>query len=497
MDVFIELDSIVNSCSINCFVLFYREFVWLTAPVAEQPERKKRQFKRSCMKKVHSALELEKKAFGHWLAEQGLTYNEFLLRHHKVAPLKKASVCPLGGFVSLKDMLLKKEAFNTDLECKGCRLLLEEIPITKEDVEKFSDQFRMPDDDEVIRKQSLQGTGGDETIGTARKKKRAKKNKTDNEKDVTQEEEYEKCISYVKQYEPEIELMEGAGNGLSYICRICLSREHPHGKPHYLAVSKKAAKFNSVKFFMDQHVNCATHLKNLARTRQNEEKQTKGSDTESQLTNCPGLMISSTNSEPTGGLGLYEAEFRLWASYGRVDSDTTRHSYWCDLASNKWHCRHSRCSGKPFRGGPCSQCLSMADSNGIRRQVVRFATKWYAAFLLSKRLFYSDKEAQQYEASISQTMFGQRVSTWTQITQLSNAELQQFVRKSWRMKPSEISDKIKDFLGFVITPCLNVHVTSIDCRMQSMFSQFAAAIDKNELSESCLLLFCDFINLIF
>ena len=106
--------------------------------------------------------------------------------------------------------------------------------------------------------------------------------------------------------------------------------------------------------------------------------------------------------------------------------------------------------------------------------------------LLHKRLFSTTKDAQEHEASIGQSMFGQRISEWASVAKMDNAQLQQYVRKSWKLKPADITDKIKEFVGFILTPALNVHVTSINCRMQSMFSQFAAAMDQNELSVSCL-----------
>ena len=134
-------------------------------------ERKKRPFKRKCWKKVPTSTERQRKALGAWLAHKGLTYQQFLLRHYKVSPLRKAAVCPLGGFITFKDLLIRNEIQNTDLECKGCKLLAQEIPISKEEIEGFLEQYSQPEDEQTIQKLSLEQAGS----GQSKKRRTGKK----------------------------------------------------------------------------------------------------------------------------------------------------------------------------------------------------------------------------------------------------------------------------------------------------------------------------------
>lgn len=150
--------------------------------------------------------------------------------------------------------------------------------------------------------------------------------------------------------------------------------------------------------------------------------------------------------------------------------------------------KHRNCTG--VRKGSaisCEHCESLGGPKSVQRQVLRFATKYYAANLLHNRLFFSDEQADAYQKSVSQSIYGQKSSLWMDIVKLTNPELQQFVRKSFRTTPDEQKNPaLVTFMDSKVDPCMKVHVSAIDCKMKRLFSQFCDAVGGNSLTVSWL-----------
>lgn len=428
--------------------------------------RRTGKFNRTCQKKVVTSKEQKHTAVSKWLAGKGLTYQVFVLKHRKVATMSRAWLCHNEGFVLFKKKLLDRTIF--DSHCKGCTLALDECQITLESVDNFEADFQDPGKSaEMAEKLEEDPKQIDEA-------KKTRKRKLKDEELLL---EYKRCIDYVaKTGGAEIEIEEASEppSVLYYKCKICKNKANPEGKMNYLG----PPKFNAVKFYLHQHLECPTHVRNRNRLQLLQAPPEEGSSDD----RCPGYWVSEQNPSPTGSLYHYQTEFQLWCTNAKIDGELTRHQYFCDFAKGEWYCRHRSCSGRMSQDRqPCVACQSLGECSSVQRQVFRFATKWYAGLLLNKRLFRPSQEVDDFVAKLQNTAFGSRCSMWSSLLKLDNSELQQWTRRSFA-KNGEATENLARFVDSVVSPSLRVHVSSIDCQMRSLFEQFSAAIDTNQLS---------------
>ena len=70
------------------------------------------------------------------------------------------------------------------------------------------------------------------------------------------------------------------------------------------------------------------------------------------------------------------------------------------------------------------------------------------------------------------------------MTALTNLELQKFVRSAWnhssRDRETEVCHVFKDAM---VMPALKVNVSSINCRMTTLFTSFASALSGHQMTE--------------
>ena len=423
----------------------------------DDPERvragevgKKRPYNRT-KKRLKSERETQLRILGNWLAEKGLDYLEFHAQHRASSVIKKAAVCKDGGFVSFKHRLLTEE----QPTCECCQGLLMHFGMTREDIKRVlaSDPGDKPVEEDVGKGKSDQA-------------------------DNLQEEgdEYAACVAYIKSYSDVVELVEGCK--LAYRCKICKSKTQPAGKLNKLGRSK----LNSVKFFLHQHLDCPTHKKNMLKHQKQQQPGREVGDEGDR--ECHGYVVGEPNSQ--GGLYVYQHEFHLWATH--TSSSMLKHEYTLALHEGSWTLKHRNCTGV-VKGSTvsCPYCLSLGSPKGVQRQVLRFATKYYAAKLLHHRLFFSDEQADAFEKSVSESVYGHRSSLWMEIVKLTNPQLQQFVRKSFKTIIDEQKNPaMLTFMDSKVDPCMKVHVSAIDCKMKRLFSQFCDAVDGNSLTVSWL-----------
>lgn len=290
------------------------------------------------------------------------------------------------------------------------------------------------------------------------------------------------CIQLVKSKEPMLELVED-GKLLSYRCKICRTASQKEGKLNKLG----KAKLKAVKHFLEQHLSGSTHKKNEMKWNLQQQKEADGADgsepapdQKEVVQTCPGYLVSP---ESHGTLGLFGEEFRLWATHNKLTS--SKHTYWIDVPSQKYLCRHHSCTGQTLPGTRCCRmCNGLGDpKGGVQRCVLRFAAKYNASVLLMKRLFFGKDEALAFEAQIQQTTWGNRSDQWGKMVKCQNHELQAFVRKSWSFIGSdEYTPNLFAFIDSVVTPSLNVNVHAVNDEMQTVFKQYTRALAGLELT---------------
>lgn len=295
--------------------------------------------------------------------------------------------------------------------------------------------------------------------------------------------EQQKCIEFIKSKGPVIELIEDGGK-LSYRCLACVSRGQPHGKVNLLG----KADIRSVEYYLNQHLQCATHVKKMFAWKQRNDLEgvTKEASTGTGI-KCPGYIISSQKNSSSGTLHLFEEEFKLWATHSMVTGKTD-HTYWCDISQDVWFARSDKCNGDLHAGQKegdcCHACQSLGEPQALLRYVLKFAFKYHAAILLKKRLFHSEKEVEEHLAMISKTAFASRCYQWEKVHSLSNIELQQYVRQGFAtISPEKRSQNLQNFMDSSVAPVLQVNACSVDNKAKALFSHFAVAVRGHQLSD--------------
>ena len=207
---------------------------------------------------------------------------------------------------------------------------------------------------------------------------------------------------------------------------------------------------------------------------------------------CMGYCVTSLESG--GTLCLLQEEFKIWATHNKLDSNVTKNNYTCNMTSGTWYVRHHNCKDVylPPTKKHCDDCKSLGEPRGVQRLVIRFIAKYHCAHLLSKRLFSPQEEAQDYVAQVASSAYGQKHAVqWKRLSELSNQELQSYVRSSFAsISPQEHTSALQMLIHALVQPCLKVNPTCISSRMVSLFSGFVEALSKQNLTVPCLLISC-------
>ena len=302
----------------------------------------------------------------------------------------------------------------TEMKCKACDCLLEECNFSCDDLESFVIEFASTGIAPVLQTE----TATLEQESVAQDQGRDQKSSVQNKEG----EEDEDPFSYARKFAPTIELLEPGsfGKAFPYRCHACKNKTWPEGKVGNLNVPKAS----SVKFFLDQHLESAGHVKAMKRLSENGEECD-----DSKLVPCPAVCIG----HPSAGV-LYESreEFATWASMSNL-SVYAKHSYWRETSGefgDTWYIRSSSCRThcKPKFAGRdmCDQCQALTVQHSIFGNVYRLTLKYYTSRLLSARLFVGQAEVVKVEAEMRNSFLYNRDSKKVeQLISLDNSKLQQ------------------------------------------------------------------------
>lgn len=164
----------------------------------------------------------------------------------------------------------------------------------------------------------------------AKKKNRDKRGRPRDAKD-----EVARCMEYLETYKDEL-THETLNGQWFFRCKVCLTRHHPRGKLRKLP----ARTLNSVKWFVEQHVGCPTHLSFKKKMVAEQAEAT------AERKPCPGICV---NADTHGNRCLqpYIAEFALWASHTvfKDHHKSQAHQYWRNVTDDQWWVRSKDCQG--------------------------------------------------------------------------------------------------------------------------------------------------------
>ena len=148
-----------------------------------------------------------------------------------------------------------------------------------------------------------------------------------------------------------------------------------------------------------------------------------------------------------------------------------------------------QCEPIPSRARQCcSECIQLGRPHGIVRSVARFAVRYYAARLLSARLFQgADAVASVEKEILSSQLFAQDHKRMQEIMTLSSGKLQQFVRASWLSEAKGgQTEAFKNFNAVAVYPSLQCNISNIPDRMSDVVARFDAILSSQEGSDQDL-----------
>ena len=440
----------------------------LSSGAAEAVAPKKIAHERRYKSRPKTAREISIKLVDNFLAARGITYLSHCRLHRQQAVMRKAAVCVEGGWKEFKEHLLGAQL----PKCEICLGIMRDSRFTLDDiaVELEAEQSKL-----VVAPEKSDKAGSSAPDGT--QPEAAGDQQPEN---TDAQDEVERCKAYVTSFGPVIELLEENGK-FGYRCRACRTRKQPLGKVNKLP--KMIMK--SVKNYLEQHLNCPTHIGKVNMMKATDVKL----DSERQQPlECPGLCVSNATGS---SLYHYLPEFKLWISHSQMLSNANQHTYTCKLNAQEWWVKHQNCLGQYIPGDEdesspcCKQCRTLGEPHSIQRKVVKFATKFYAAHLLKRRLFCQEESVTALLDEVGATTFAHNNSKlWKNVTELSNAGLQALVRRTWgSMPPQARNDIVNVFYGTVVEPCTKIHVGSVSSNLVCLSSQFLDALSNRENSE--------------
>ena len=117
------------------------------------------------------------------------------------------------------------------------------------------------------------------------------------------------------------------------------------------------------------------------------------------------------------------------------------------------------------------------------RSPIRFARKYYAAHLLSARMFQNDAGVDEVLAEIKSTnLYKHNDTKIKKIMALETHRLQQWVRLSCASDGGG-TDRYKLFISTVVKPTLGISIGSIPSNLQDTVARFTAILRGSEASE--------------
>ena len=290
---------------------------------------------------------------------------------------------------------------------------------------------------------------------------------------------------WVANFSPVIELLAPGsfGKALPFRCQVCITKRWPNGKVGDLCIGR----LKPVKHFLLQHLNSNTHKQNVQRA---DKENASAIGPEQHQIDCKGFFLD--DSEAARHLHKVKQEMELWLSMANFgDHPATRHEY--NLVGNKWHLRSGSCL-KQIEKNPgnerlpvCAQCLSLGAADSIVRSAQRFALKYYAAELLSARLFAGEQGATETLQKISETaLYKSEKFKIQDVLKHATPKLKIWVRAAWTCD-SKPSAAVQRFVDTVVQPSLAVSTASVSERLTDVSATFEALLKGADCTDEQLI----------
>ena len=155
--------------------------------------------------------------------------------------------------------------------------------------------------------------------------------------------------------------------------------------------------WDTAAFFLNQHAAGANHMRNAAKFEADQMRSQL-----QEFSDCEGI---SFQHESAGALHLFFPHVSQWIAW-QSDTDFRRHSYTYSSSLTSYLLRHEKCERR-CRGDMrvagrviCSECRKLLHKDSVRKQVVRFVIKKFAAEYLHTKLFRSEEEGNSLVAKM-------------------------------------------------------------------------------------------------
>ena len=229
-------------------------------------------------------------------------------------------------------------------------------------------------------------------------------------------------------------------------CLACRSRRQPEGKVFECSRLKK----DCVRHYIKQHCG-PEHLNAVAEmiSRIACEQKSLGEDescggSKAQVP-CRGLSLTHGSMSQ---LSKYKDDFVLWVRYTKLNQEGGKHEYTFVAAREELLLRHQHCEKivwiKPGEEATCPKCNNTEMAKLAVKCATKFSTRYWAAILLSSKLFKGEEHTESLISSLKAThLYNMRKDSLEAIIPPAEADtaslqkLQKFVRMSWTRTAKE------------------------------------------------------------
>eukprot|EP00435_Cladocopium_sp_Y103_P020860 s3829_g5.t1 len=384
----------------------------------------------------------------------------------RLATTKKANMCTDGGFVKLQNKLL----LDKPIGCHSCQALLTDCKFDADEFHDFVLKWMSGD---------MKSTIGDHAAEILSKveppkveKPQAEEGDGSGSEDDQPEDRREAAMAYLKTVEPMITLLESGqfGKTCPVRCNLCRSTKWPEGK----VIECNTLRAGSLRHFIGQHFKSRQHLDAL---------QDK-TETPQKMVPCRGLCVNDPGSAK---LWMHRSEFKIWASLANFHG-CAKHTYWFDANEDSWwirsfHCLKDCVGDEESERNACVKCRQLGQSHGVIRAPIRFIRKYYAAQLLTARLFDGDQGVSDVLHSIRKSPLWESGDVkLRELVELDCGKLQYWVRTSW-LHDGSMNKQLENYVASCVRPAVKCSIASVPKNMHVITAKFEAIIRGGLASE--------------